>query len=73
MCGDEGDSFIRIWRAQTSLAQRNLRKDRIVDRKRDLDLVLADARILGALGLGLLAKPGPVAAQGAVQLRPILS
>ena len=45
----------------------------MVDRKRDLDLILADAWTLGALGLGLLSKPaGPVAAQGAVQLRPIL-
>ena len=45
----------------------------MVDRKRDLDLVRADAWILDALGFGLRAKLGQVAAQGAVQLRPILS
>ena len=62
-----------MWRAQTGRAQRYLRQDRMVDRKCDLDLVRADAWILGgALGLGLRAKLGPVAAQGAVQLRPSL-
>eukprot|EP00964_Phaeocystis_antarctica_P043904 scaffold25184_cov62-Phaeocystis_antarctica.AAC.7 len=44
----------------------------MVDRKRDLDLVRADAWILGGLGLGLRTQLGPVAAQGAVQPRPIL-
>ena len=44
----------------------------MVDSKRDLDLVRADAWILGGLGLGLRTQLGPVAAQGAVQPRPIL-
>ena len=45
----------------------------MVERTRDLDLLQLDAWIIHTLGLGLLAKPaGPVAAQGAVQLRPIL-
>eukprot|EP00964_Phaeocystis_antarctica_P113143 scaffold77231_cov59-Phaeocystis_antarctica.AAC.1 len=43
------------------------------DLERDLDLVRLDAWIIDALGFGLRAKSGQVAAPGAVQLWPILS